>query len=326
MSVQNATRFILVNRKFLTLPVRLTNSTSVLVTNNTLIRHTGFSKKDATQRLFLCPWMDGISQGARKAVWRCLLLFSLSFVYVPHALAESVCSTEQYDETSIVNFINDGDTLRLNDGRKIRLIGINTPELSHDGKAAEPFALEARNALKSLFKKDKSIALVHGKDRQDRYGRLLAHAFLSDGQNIQAILLKQGYANAIMIPPNTQYASCYLEMESYARCNDKGLWNEANILEAKNLSNQHSGFHLIKGKVENINSSNKGIWLNLDNRLTIGIRPEDRSLFDLSALKEMINQTIIVRGWLIKSNKSRPFYLRARHPQSLQIFSASSCY
>ena len=273
----------------------------------------------------ICPWMDGIPQGARKAVWLCLLFFSISFVYIPQALADSGCSSEHFDETSKIRYIHDGDTLHLNDGRKIRLIGINTPELARDGKPAEAFAFEARNALKSLFKKDTSIALVYGKDKKDRYGRLLAHAFSTDGQNIQAILLKQGYANVITMPPNTQFVSCYLEMERYARCNKKGLWKTTSILEAKNLDNQHTGFRLIKGKVKNINTNNKGIWLNLDNKLTIGIRPDNQSLFDLKALKNMLNQTIIVRGWLNKSNKSTPFYLRLRHPLSLQLFSAFAC-
>ncbi len=255
----------------------------------------------------------------------CLLVFSISFVYAPQTLAGSACTSERFDETSKIRYIHDGDTLRLNDGRKIRLIGINTPELAHDGKPAETFAFEAKNALKSLFKNDKSIALVHGKDKKDRYGRLLAHAFLTDGQNVQATLLKQGVANAITMPPNTLFASCYLEMERYARCNNKGLWKNTSILEAKNLKNQHKGFHLVKGKVESINSNSKGIWLNLDNKLTIGIRPDNQSLFDIKALNGMLNQTIIVRGWLNKSNKSTPFYLRLHHPQSLQLFSAFSC-
>ena len=151
-----------------------------------------FSKKDAIQRLFLCPgigryvvrsqgWrydecpgMDGISQGARKAVricpWMavrlCLLYFFISFVYIPQALAGPGCSSGQFDETSKIRYIYDGDTLRLNDGRKIRLIGINTPELAHDGKPAEAFAFEAKNTLKSLFKNDKSIALVYGKEKK----------------------------------------------------------------------------------------------------------------------------------------------------------------
>jgi endonuclease YncB( thermonuclease family) len=268
--------------------------------------------------------MDGIPQRVRKMMRLYLLYFLVYFLASP-ALADSACPAEQFDETTSIRYIHDGDTLHLKDGRKVRLIGINTPELARDNKPAEAFAVEAKNALKSLFKHDKSIALVYGKDKKDHYGRLLAHALLSDGQNVQAILLKQGYARVITVPPNTKFVSCYLQMERIARCNKAGLWQNANLLEAKNLSNQHLGFHLIQGKVENININNKGIWLKLDNKLTIGIRPENQSLFDIKAVNGMLNQSIIVRGWLNKSNKSTPYYLRVSHPLSIQLASAFSC-
>lgn len=246
--------------------------------------------------------------------------FSASTVF-----AGSVCSSEHFDEVSSVRYVHDGDTLHLIDGRKIRLIGINTPELARDNKAAEDYAVEAKNALKDLFKKDKSIALVYGKDKTDRYGRLLAHAHLVDGQNVQALLLSQGYASAIVIPPNTQFAGCYLEVENTARCNQAGLWQHKNILDASQLTSQHSGFHIIQGTVVDIDRNDKGTWLNLDNKLTVGIRPENRKLFDLKSVNNMLNQTVIVRGWLNKSKRTTPFYLRVRHPLSIQLASAFSC-
>jgi hypothetical protein len=68
MFAQNVTLFTLASRKFLTLPVKLTNSTNALVTNLSLsiitswIHHMMFAKKDAPGRLFLCPGMGGMSQ------------------------------------------------------------------------------------------------------------------------------------------------------------------------------------------------------------------------------------------------------------------------
>jgi endonuclease YncB( thermonuclease family) len=259
------------------------------------------------------------------SAFRLSLVFFLLFVFAPYAVAQSDCPGRQFAEISKVRYVYDGDTLQLNDGRKIRLIGINAPELKSDGKPAQAYANEAKKALTSLFNKDKSIALVYGKDKKDRYGRLLAHVFLADGQNVQALLLKQGFANAITIPPNTQFASCYLEMESFARCSMNGLWKNTNILDAKSLEHQHSGFHLIMGRLENINTSNNGIWLDIDNRLTIGIRPDDQPRFDMKRLNTMLNQAVIVRGWLSESNRSTPFYLRLRHPLSLQLLSTYSC-
>ena len=407
MYVLNATRFTLVNRRFLTLLVKSTNSTNVLVANLNRVYYMMFTKKGALKRLFLrpgigpyvarsqgwrcdeCTGMCCIPQRARKAMrlrpwigpyvarsqgWRCdectrmrestvtrkesvessqeqrprvtqerlprwrydrfthihLMLIVLTLVSTSPSLASTTlaqtnCSSEYYDETSQVRYIHDGDTLHLTDGRKVRLIGINTPELARDNRPAEAYSEEAKKTLESLFKKDKSISLVSGKDKKDRYGRYLAHAFLSDNTNVQSVLLERGLGSAIAIPPNTRFSACYIEREHIARCNKAGLWSNTGILKAKNLNKQHSGFHLIKGTVNSIKTDNKGIWLNLDDKLTVGIRPENQNLFDLKAINNMANQTIIVRGWINKSKKSNPYYLRVRHPLSIQPFSSHSC-
>jgi len=272
----------------------------------------------------------------------CLICFSCLFFTSSSSLADSACNSEYIDETTTIRYIHDGDTLDLRDGRKIRLIGINTPELARkkNGRkiSAEPFANAAKNALKHLFKNDKGIALRYGEEKNDRYGRFLAHGFLTDGQNIQAILLNQGLASAINVPPNTQFSACYLEQEHKARCKKIGLWSSATgtrrpptegwnygILQAKNLKKKHTGFHLVEGIVTKIHSNKKGIWLTIDHKLTIGIRSDDQFLFDLKAIKNMINQSITVRGWINKSKQFTPFYVRVRHPLSIQLSETSSC-
>jgi endonuclease YncB( thermonuclease family) len=271
-------------------------------------------KKDAIRRLFLCPPVF-----LPLALLCCLTLS-------PTAFTAPACTSGRFDETATIRYIHDGDTLHLVDGRKIRLIGINTPELAHDNKPAEPYAVAATDALKALFKDDKSINLLYGKDKKDHYGRALAHALLADGQNVQAILLKQGLAQVITIPPNTRFASCYLEVEHQARCDKAGLWQHTNIVEAKQLDSSHIGFHLVQGRVESIQNNDKGIWLNLDNKLSIGIRPENQALFDKKMIDNTLNQTVIIRGWINKSNKSNPYYVRIRHPLSMQLASTYSCH
>ena len=303
-----------------------------------------FVKKDALGRLFLRPWTglyaarslrptwmwEGRVTQEQLPRWRCgeCTLITLLFLITPTlATATSTsCPDTPIDEISQVRYIHDGDTLHLVDGRKIRLIGINTPELARDNKPAEPFANKSTKALKSLFKKDKSIALIFGKDKKDRYGRFLAHAFLADGTNVQTTILKQGLASAISIPPNTRFTACYLENERFARCNKAGLWASNTIIEARNLQKKHIGFHLIKGTVKSIKTNRGGTWLTLNNRLTIGIRPKEQDLFDLQTINKLLNQTIIVRGWLNKSSKSTPFYLRVRHPLSIQLASSYACH
>lgn len=272
-----------------------------------------FTKKDAIWRLFLCP----------PFLYSLYLLAGL--FYSSATLAGTDCSSDFYDETTSIRYIHDGDTLHLGNGRKVRLIGINTPELARDDKAAEPFAIQAKDALNRLFDNNKSVSLIFGKDKTDRYGRILAHAFLSDGQNVQAALLKQGYASVITVPPNARFSTCYLEMERFARCKKAGLWQNAEIIQANDLTKEHIGFHLVQGKIKNIDINDKGIWLNLDDQLTVGIRPDNQSLFDLKAINAMLNQTVIVRGWINKSKHATPYYLRIRHPASIQLFSKFSC-
>jgi len=276
-----------------------------------------------------------MSQGARDggatmpgmAVRLYLLLFIWLTAVIQPAWAEIACPGASYDETSSIKYIHDGDTLHLKDGRKVRLIGINTPEVAHGDKAAEPFSVESKNALKDLFSDSKTVSLIYGKEKQDRYERLLAHAFNENGDNIQAILLKQGLAHAIAFPPNTRFSACYKQQERKARCAGDGLWKKTKPLAAKSLDDTHIGFQLVKGKLQDININKKGIWLNLDNQLTVGIRPDEQQLFDINAIYKLLEKSIVVRGWLNKnkSKKALPYYMRIRHPSSLQSATAFSC-
>lgn len=265
------------------------------------------------------------SKGASGRLFLCLLLFSCT----AHARQTSAdCSASHFSETTKVRSITDGDTLRLQDGRKLRLIGINTPELAHDGRPAEAYASDAKTALAQLFKDSKTIRLLHGIEEKDRYGRTLAHAFLEDGRNVQTQLLRQGMALSIALPPNTRLADCYSRQEKIARCEKAGIWRGKAVISTGDLTSKFKGFALIKGKIRSININSKGIWLNMDNRLTIGVRPDNRELFDLDKLGEMLNQVVVVRGWVNHSTRKKypnPFYIRVRHPSSLQDWGAFGC-
>ena len=275
------------------------------------------------KRLFYVQDGQYAIRSQRWATYICLFLTSLVTLPVN---ADNTCTTPlTFDETVKVRHIYDGDTLRLSDGQKVRLIGINTPELARKQKPAEAFAHEAKQALKALVKKGQSIHLIHGNDKKDHYGRTLAHAFLTSGQNIQEELISEGLASVIAIPPNTKFAACYLAVENTARCNRLGLWKNRAIVKANQLTLKHLGFQFIQGTVKNISTDAKGIWLNIDDTLTVGIRPDNRHLFDNKVLKNYLNQSITIRGWLNKSQKSTPFYLRLKHPLSMQLSSTLRC-
>ena len=277
-------------------------------------------KKDASgsllKRLFLCT---------RKTLHLSLNSFICLTASTLPVWANTDCSSQRYDETTSIRYIHDGDTLHLKDGRKVRLVGINTPEVAHGDKTAEAFSKQAKDALKALFRDNKSISLVYGKEKQDRYERLLAHAFTHDGKNIQAVLLEQGFARTITFPPNTRFSTCYKQQERKARCANVGLWKNTSLLTAKSIADEDIGFQLVKGRLNNIRINKKGIWLNLDNKLTVGIRPDNQQLFDIDSIHKLKGKNVVVQGWLNKSKKQTPYYMRIRHPSSLQSAESFAC-
>ncbi|MEM9074380.1 MAG: thermonuclease family protein [Myxococcota bacterium] len=125
-----------------------------------------------------------------------------------------------------VTRITDGDTIVVElDGRqeRVRYIGIDTPETSNSPRGPEPFAEEATRANREWVE-DQVVQLELDTETRDRFGRLLAYVFLSDGTFVNARLLEEGYARTLTIPPNVRYADEFRTLESDARTNARGLW------------------------------------------------------------------------------------------------------
>jgi len=267
------------------------------------------AKKGATQRLFL--------------FLACL---------IPGLVHAGACPVDQPEERVHVRYVHDGDTVHLEDGRKVRLIGINTPELARDDNPEQAFAREARQALNAAISlHDNQIGLVYGKERFDRYKRTLAHLFTPDGDNLQAMLLQQGMAMAITHPPNTVFAECYARQEKQARCLGKGIWAnpERIMIKASDLGPENTGFQLVTGVIDEVNQTDKGFWLFIS-KLMIGIRSADLADFNLAELVSLPGKTVTVRGWLQRENSRTTggkfrngriveYYLRLRHPSAMEI-------
>ncbi|MCW8854588.1 MAG: thermonuclease family protein [Gammaproteobacteria bacterium] len=244
-----------------------------------------------------------------------------AFFYVPTTLAFD-CPADHFDEIATVKSVHDGDTLKLSDGRKIRLIGINTPELARDNQPAEPYAEQARNSLNQLIKQSAhEVKLVYGRDRKDKYRRTLAHLYLSSGQNIQAQLIKQGLATAFTTPPNDHQARCYRALEQTAIQQQLGIWSLDNyqILLSDKLPENTKGFHRIEGQVLEISQSKKSFWIHLHGNIRIRIAGDDLKYFDLNQLQQLKDKTIRIRGWL--HPKKKGYFINLRHPDSLSLIS-----
>lgn len=225
----------------------------------------------------------------------------------------------------------DGDTLRLVDGRFIRLIGINSPEMARKERAEEPFANQAKLAVQTLLKDSMSegaavVQLQYDAERKDRYGRTLAHVYLQDGRSIQANLLSNGLAAHIVVPPNLDHRKCYREAELEGRASQEGVWSSIfQPVPVETLPRDVKGFRVIRGRVISVGESRKSIWLNFTRRpdegrwegVTVRIARKDLSYFKQWKPDSLKNKTIIVRGWLYPYKKQ--MVMQVRHPMAVEI-------
>jgi len=228
------------------------------------------------------------------------------------------CPPRSIDESVRVAYVHDGDTLKLQDGRKIRLIGINTPEVSRKNRPAQAFAYQARDALRQLVKQtDFKVSLSFGVDRQDKYNRTLAHLYLADGTNIQARLIELGLATAFTTPPNDRQADCYRHTEAVAIKSSRGIWSldEYGIKASTQLTRHDRGFRRIQGRVERIKQSKKALWIHMLGEVRIRIDATDLYNFDVYSLQQLEGKKIRVRGWLHAKKKGH--FMMLRHPSSL---------
>lgn len=143
-----------------------------------------------------------------------------------------------------VRWVDDGDTIVLEDGRRIRYIGINAPEIGHDDIPPQPLGVEAKNFNKKqvLYR---YVRLEFDREKTDQYGRTLAYIFNLAGAFINREILSNGYGHYLYRYPNVQYDALLLEAQRSAMKAGKGIWFGWN--EKKDRYVGHRGsrrFHL----------------------------------------------------------------------------------
>jgi len=160
-------------------------------------------------------------------------------------------------ETRWVNaaVVIDGDTFHTDKGEKVRLLGINAPEIMHGDEPGQPLGQTAKKRLQTLIQ-GKTVQLEFDRDKRDDYGRLLAQVYLH-GQWINGMLTEEGLAHVYTFAPNFKWAAALLKEERKARLQKKGIWatTRFSVLQASRLKRTHIGqFRLVQGsagKVEN---------------------------------------------------------------------------
>ena len=167
--------------------------------------------------------------------------FLLSLVLLAAILAWGCAPQPQGPpQQAPVTQVIDGDTLVLAGGKRVRLLGIDAPEMAKKDRPAEFLAHKSKAFLFDLTQ-GKMVRLEYDQLRYDHYGRVLAYIFLADKTLVNAALLRQGLAHVYFHPPNVRYRDTLLAAQTEAMDARRGLWQKAlNQNEPYYLANRHT--------------------------------------------------------------------------------------
>lgn len=234
-------------------------------------------------------------------------------------------------ETGTVAAVIDGETLRLTDGRNVRLIGAKAPRppLGWRGDDPWPFVTEARRELEALAS-SKTVELGFSGRRSDRHGHLLAQIFVLEGGArlwLQEQMVARGLARVYSFADSRACAAELLIAESAARSRRLGLWSASayRIVAATDLERLGRLIHtyqLIEGKVVAVGETRVRIYLNFaeDWRRDFTLAVERKELDAFAAagidLKALAGQRIRARGTLLWRNGPM---IELSHPEQIEL-------
>ncbi len=216
-----------------------------------------------------------------------------------------------------VKKIYDGDTVQLDDGRKIRFLGINTPEISHRGKQAEAGGQEAKDWLIKKLAHTR-VRLELDAEKTDKYGRTLAYLFDENNELINLSLVQQGLATLSIYPPNLLYVNELMAAQKQAEQNKRGIWALADyaVMPFSQLAEvEHSGWMRLSGKVLDIRTTSRFIYLIFSSQSDARIESKWLPLFP--DIKSYLGKTLEVRGW--PNRREAHFSVLIRHPSAIKI-------
>ncbi len=215
-----------------------------------------------------------------------------------------------------VERVIDGDTLLLTTGQRIRLLGINAPEVPHRGAPGEPGGLEASSFLKEQASGSR-ITLAYGPEKRDRYDRFLAYVHLPDGTDLNERLVANGHAYVTPRPPNLARVERYFATESQARAERKGLWSRTRYAPqpVARAAEYRNSFRRLRGRVTAIRKEQGRPVLIFGNHLRAFVT-ESAHPFTAEELATLPGSRLVVRGW-VRQRDGRPALL-LRHPLQLE--------
>lgn len=240
----------------------------------------------------------------RRAAWLsvaalCLLIDRASAQSPPCPLAEG--------EMRAVARVHDGETLILDDGRLLRLVGALAPRAGDVGATAGswPPENEIRAALAALVE-GRSVRLWHDAVRRDRYGQVLAHVMIG-GDWLQGMLVSRGLARAYGRPGSDACSEVLAMLERQAREQGLGLWASAayrlRLASRGDWARAIGSFQVVSGTVRRV-SRGAEVYLALGTRtgraypLAAVVAANRAELSGGVAPRALVGRRVLVRGWI----------------------------
>jgi len=228
----------------------------------------------------------------------------------------------------IVKYVYDGDTFTTTDGKKVRLLNINTPETAKKNKPSEPFAIDAKKQLQKLIDK-KEVILKFDEEKQDKYKRILAYVYLKDGTFVNKEMLKSGFSHLYSFPNNTSKFDELKTAEDYARNKKLGVWNH-NRWQTQDANStkpvekfRFGKYQTFDGRVVGITKVKNKTFLNFGhnwrNDFSVEIHDKYLKYFtkkNINPETAYANKKLRVRGILRPVNGS---LISVTHPQQIEI-------
>lgn len=259
--------------------------------------------------------------------------FTLAALAASPALAQ-ICETLEPGPSGRVVSVSDGDTLDLDSGLTVRLVGIQAPKLplGREGFQAWPLGDEAKALLETLTL-GKTVALHYGTVNRDRHGRALAHVMVENDDGpvwVQSEMLKAGLARVYSFPDNRLCVEALYEAEGQGRADRRGIWRDPYYAirdgaRPETIIDRENGYELVEGRVLNADRVGSRVYLNFgrywkeDFTVVIesaGLRLFEREGTDPLALE---NRLIRVRGWVGVEDGPR---MEVTHPEQIEILGA----
>ena len=229
------------------------------------------------------------------------------------------------DSATAVEIV-DGDTLVLDSGVEVRLVGLQAPKLPLGRKnfKAWPLAEDAKAALAELTQ-GRRLRMHFGGRRMDRHGRHLAHLEdMETGRWIQGALLARGMARVYTFRDNRAVIPEMLRLERAARATRRGIWGHPyyRIRPAGAAGRDIGSFQLVAGAVRKVAVVRGTTYLNFGadwrSDFTVMVRGRDRKRWRKAGLSltELEGKQIRVRGWL--KSRNGPM-IEATHPEQIEM-------